>query len=211
MAKVLYVALQTPSVEMKIKSEPDCAGKTETMIAVFARHNTAEAERIRNQMAEIQRQSFTDAVELATEVSRLKEYFSYLTRDELDIQVVEGRERFLTGKTFVDSPETLRISRKKQEESLLNILRGQIIALKNVPLEIQETDESGKVTTSKLTVPDTRIAVDNLELWGDGANCLNALLDVLLLSNPWSSSLARAQQNVLYNLQILSDATAKNS
>ena len=92
MAKVLYVALQTPSVEMKIKSEPDCAGKTETMIAVFTRHNTTEAERIRNQMAEIQRQSFTDAVELAVEVSRLKEYFSYLTKDELDIQVVEGRE-----------------------------------------------------------------------------------------------------------------------
>jgi hypothetical protein len=211
MAKVLYVALQTPSVEMKIKSEPDCAGKTETLTAVFTRHNTAEAEKIRNKMADIQRQNFTDAVELAAEISRVKEYFSYLTGAELEVQVAEGKERFLAGKTFVDSPEALRISRKKQEEDLLNLLRSQIIALKNVPLEIQETDESGKVTTSKLTVPDTRTAVDNLELWGDGANCLNALLDVLLLSNPWSSSLARAQQNVLYNLQILSDASAKNS
>lgn len=210
MAKQLFIALQTPSVEMKIKSEPDCSGKVETLTAIFRRHNTTEAERVRNKMAEIQAPVFTDAVELEAEVRKLNDYFSYLTGEELAVQIAQGKERFMSGKTFVESPEALRINRKRQEEALLDLIRSQIIGLKNVPLDIVETDETGKMTTSRMVVPDTRNAVDNLELWGDGANCLNALLDVLLLSNPWSSALARAQQNVLYNLQILTDASVKN-
>jgi hypothetical protein len=211
MAKQLFIALQSPTVEMKIKSEPDCSGKVETLTAVFLRHNTAEAERLRSQMTEIQRQVFTDAVELQIEVQRLETYFSYLSGVELADEVAKGKERFLTGKIFVESSAALRIARAKQEDALRDLMRSQIVALKNVPLEIQETDETGKTSLSRLVVPDTRTAVDNLELWGEGANCLNALLDVLLLSNPWSSSLARAQQNVLYNLQLLSDASTKNS
>lgn len=211
MAKQLFIALQSPTVEMKIKSEPDCAGKVETLTAVFRRHNTAEAERLRSQMTEIQRQVFTDAVELQVEVQRLESSFSYLSGDDLVEETSKGKERFLSGKTFVDSPAALRAARAKQEDSLRDLMRSQVVALKNVPLEIQETDEAGRVSFSRLVVPDTRTAVDNQELWGEGANCLNALLDVLLLSNPWSSSLARAQQNVLYNLQLLSDASAKNS
>jgi len=208
--KQMYIALQTPSVEMKIKSEPDCSGKSETLTAVFIRHNTTEADKVRDQMTEIQSRSFTDEVEIAAEVTRLENSFSYLTGDDLEIQVTAGKLRFLTGKTVLSTPEVLKASRVQQENDLRNLLRSQIIALKNVPLEIQETDEAGKVTTSKLGVPDTRTALNNEELWGDASNCLNALLDVLLLSNPWSSSLARAQQNVLYNLQILSDASVKN-
>lgn len=208
--KQMYIALQTPSVEMKIKSEPDCSGKSETLTAVFIRHNTTEADKIRDQMMEIQNRSFTDDVEIAAEVLRLENSFSYLTGDELAEQVAAGKARFLAGKTVVATSEALKASRVSQENDLRNLLRSQIIALKNVPLEIQETDESGKVTTSKLIVPDTRTALNNEELWGEASNCLNALLDVLLLSNPWSSSLARAQQNVLYNLQILSDASVKN-
>lgn len=208
--KQMYIALQTPSVEMKIKSEPDCSGKSETLTAVFIRHNTTEADKVRDQMMEIQSRNFTDEVEIAAEVLRLENSFSYLTGDELAEQVAAGKARFLTGKTIVATPEALKASRVSQEKDLRNLLRSQIIALKNVPLEIQETDESGKVTVSKLVVPDTRTALNNEELWGEASNCLNALLDVLLLSNPWSSSLARAQQNVLYNLQILSDASVKN-
>ncbi len=211
MAKQLFIALQSPTVEMKIKSEPDCSGKVETLTAVFLRHNTAEAERLRGQMTEIQRQVFTDAVELQIEVQRLESYFSYLSGAELADEVAKGKERFLTGKIFVDSPLALRAARAKQEDTLRDLMRSQIVALKNIPLEVQETDETGKTSLSRLVVPDTRTAVDNLELWGEGTNCLNALLDVLLLSNPWSSSLARAQQNVLYNLQLLSDASTKNS
>ena len=208
--KQMYIALQTPSVEMKIKSEPDCSGKVETLTAVFIRHNTTEADKVRDQMMEIQNRSYTDEVEIATEVLRLENNLSYLTGDELAEQVAAGKVRFLAGKTVVATPEALKASRVSQENALRTLLRSQIIALKNVPLEIQETDEFGKVTTSKLVVPDTRTALNNEELWGEASNCLNALLDVLLLSNPWSSSLARAQQNVLYNLQILSDASVKN-
>lgn len=208
--KQMYIALQTPSVEMKIKSEPDCSGKSETLTAVFIRHNTTEADKVRDKMMEIQSRSYTDEIEIAAEVLRLENSFSYLTGDELTEQVATGKARFLSGKTTVATPEALKASRVSQENDLRNLLRSQIIALKTVPLEIQETDESGKVTVSKLTVPDTRTALNNEELWGEATNCLNALLDVLLLSNPWSSSLARAQQNVLYNLQILSDASVKN-
>ena len=208
--KRMYIALQTPSVEMKIKSEPDCSGKSETLTAVFIRHNTTEADKVRDKMMEIQSRSFTDETEIAAEVLRLENSFSYLVGDELAEQVATGKARFLVGKTFVATPGELKTSRVQQENDLRNLLRSQIIALKNVPLEIQETDESGKVAVSKLVVPDTRTALNNEELWGEAANCLNALLDVLLLSNPWSSSLARAQQNVLYNLQILSDASVKN-
>ena len=208
--KQMYIALQTPSVEMKIKSEPDCSGKSETLTAVFIRHNTTEADKVRDQMMEIQSRSFTDEVEIAAEVLRLEGSFNYLTGDDLEVQVTAGKARFLAGKTVLATPAALKAARVQQENDLRNLLRSQIIALKNVPLEIQETDEAGKVTTSKLVVPDTRTALNNEELWGEAANCLNALLDVLLLSNPWSSSLARAQQNVLYNLQILSDASVKN-
>lgn len=208
--KQMYIALQTPSVEMKIKSEPDCSGKSESLTAVFIRHNTTEADKVRDKMIEIQNRSFTDEVEITAEVLRLENNFSYLTGDELAEQVAAGKTRFLAGKTIMTTPEALKASRVQQENDLRNLLRSQIIALKSVPLEIQETDESGKVTTSKLIVPDTRTALNNEELWGEASNCLNALLDVLLLSNPWSSSLARAQQNVLYNLQILTDASVKN-
>jgi hypothetical protein len=208
--KQMYIALQTPSVEMKIKSEPDCSGKSETLTAVFIRHNTTEADKVRDQMMEIQNRNFTDEVEIAAEVLRLENSFSYLTGEELTEKVDTGKTRFLVGKTVVATPEALKVCRVSKENALLNLLRSQIIALKNVPLEIQETDESGKVTISKLVIPDTRTATNNEELWGEASNCLNALLDVLLLSNPWSSSLARAQQNVLYNLQILSDASVKN-
>ena len=208
--KKLYIACQTPSVEMKIKSEPDCSGKSETLTAVFIRHNTTEADKVRDQMMEIQNRNYTDEVEIAAEVSRLENNFSYLIGDKLTEQVAAGKTRFLVGKTLCSSSTETKTFRSLQENALRNLLRSQIIALKNVPLEIQETDEAGKVTTSKLVVPDTRTVLNNEELWGEAANCLNALLDVLLLSNPWSSSLARAQQNVLYNLQILSDASVKN-
>lgn len=208
--KKLYIACQTPSVEMKIKSEPDCSGKVETLTAVFVRHNTTEADRVRDRMMEIQSRSYTDEAETVAEVLRLENNFSYLTEDEITDQVTLGKTRFLAGKIVVATPEALKASRVQQENDLRNLLRSQIIALKNVPLEIQETDEAGKTTVSKLVVHDTRTALNNEELWGEASNCLNALLDVLLLSNPWSSSLARAQQNVLYNLQILSDASVKN-
>lgn len=208
--KKMFIALQTPSVEMKIKSEPDCTGKVETMTAVFIRHDTVEAEKIRAAMMEIQKRVFTDAEELRAEQSRLADYFSYLTGDALADAIKEGSERFTSGKTMMESPEALRAARQTQEQDLRNLLRSQIIALKNVPLEIQETTDSGRSSTIRMVVPDTRTAVDNMELWGEAANCLNALLDVLLLSNPWSSALARAQQNVLYNLQLLSDASVKN-
>jgi hypothetical protein len=205
-SKKLYIALQSPSVEMKIKSEPDCSGKSATLTAIFLRHDVAEAEKVRRRMADIQNRVFTDAVEVAGEVNRLEDQYSYLVDEELAKLVETGKAKFLEGKTYMDSPEALRSARLTQENDLRNLLRSQIIALKDVPLEIW--DEDGKMT--KLTVPDTRTAVDNEELWGAGTNCLNALLDVLLLSNPWSSSLARAQQNVLYNLQLLADSVSKN-
>jgi hypothetical protein len=208
--KKLYIALQTPSVEMKIKSEPDCSGKVETLVAVFHRHDTDGSEKIRGQMTEIQNRQFTDQGELQAETLRLENYFEYLPSEDKAEQVKLGVQNFLKDKTFLDSPEALKLARDKQQTDMRNLLRSQIIALKNVPLEIQEVDELGKVSSSRLVVPDTRHAVDNLELWGEASNCLNALLDVLLLSNPWSSSLARAQQNVLYNLQLLSDSIAKN-
>ena len=208
--KKLYIACQTPSVEMKIKSEPDCSGKVETLTAVFIRHNTTEADKVRDQMMSIQNHTYTDEVEIAAEVSRLENSLSYLSGEELAEQIELDKTRFLSGKTVVATPEESKRLRVAQENDLRNLLRSQIIALKNVPLEIAETDEAGKVTTSKLVVTDTRTATNNEELWGEACNCLNALLDVLLLSNPWSSSLARAQQNVLYNLQILSDSSVKN-
>ena len=211
--KKMYIACQTPSVEMKIKSEPDCSGKSETLTAVFIRHNTTEADKVRDQMIEIQSRSFTDEVEIAAEVLRLENSFSYLTGEELVEQVSAGKARFLVGKTVVATPEALKACRVQQEDDLRNLLRSQILAIKGFSGEFYELDEEGKPkpeTRKELKIPDTRTALNNEELWGEASNCLNALLDVLLLSNPWSSSLARAQQNVLYNLQILSDASVKN-
>jgi hypothetical protein len=208
--KKLFIALQTASVEMKIKSEPDCSGKSETLTAVFIRHDTRGAEGIRKQMAEIQSKVYVDAVDIEKEVLRLQNMYDYLPSAERELEVETGKARFLSGKTIAPEGTSADSLRLAQEESLRRLLRSQIIALKNVPLEIQDTDETGKVSYSRLVIPDTRTAVDNEELWGEGANCLSALLDALLVSNPWSSSLARAQQNVLYNLQLLSDSVSKN-
>jgi hypothetical protein len=210
MAKKLFIALQTPSVEMKVKSEPDCSGKVETLTAVFLRHNTEDAQKIRNKMAKIQSEVFISEAEIFAEETRLRDSFSYLMPEELEAQVATAMARFKAGKTICSSPEAVLAAREQQEQNLRDILRSQIISLKNVPLDIQETDENGKVSFSRLVVPDTKTATDNMELWGEGSNCLNALLDVLLLSNPWSPALARAQQNVLYNLQLLSDTVSKN-
>lgn len=208
--KKLYIVCQTPSVEMKVKSEPDCSGKTATLTAVFIRHDNKASEEFREKFLEIQGREFVSESERNLHRRKLELDFSYLSGDSLTEAVTQAETSFLSGKTLGSDEETL-VSRELQLSDLRTFVKSQVIALKDVPLEIQETDEvSGKVTVTKLVVPDTRTAADNLELWGEASNCLSALLDALLLSNPWSSALIRSLHKVFYNLNLGAEAEAKN-
>ena len=208
--KKLYLVLQTPSVEMKVKSEPDCSGKTATLTAVFIRHDNKASEEFREKFREIQGREFVSDSELALYRRKLELDLSYLSGESFAEAVIQAETSFLKGKTLGSDAETTA-ARELQLADLRAFVKSQVVALKDVPLEIQETDEvSGKTTISKLVVPDTRTAADNMELWGEATNCLSALLDALLLSNPWSSALFRSLHKVFYNLNLGAEAEAKN-
>ena len=210
MTKKLYIALQTPSVEMKIKSEPDCSGKTSTLTAVFVRHDNQDADKYREKFLEIQNRVYVSESERAEATRKVTTDYSFLEPEELAERVARADASLIDGKTL-GSDEDAKILRDRQVSDLRAFVKSQIIALKDVPLEVEETDETtGKVSMTTLKVPDTRTATKNEELWGDAENCLSALLDALLLSNPWSSSLIRALHKVFYNLNLGADAEVKN-
>jgi hypothetical protein len=169
----VYIALQDPTVTLKIKSAKDCAGKTAQMFAEFKRYPSDEAdEKLRALEALINDKSGNILLEDSAEVIADK-----------------------------------KVIQRNTTAAIRNFIKDEIVSLQKVPLMLKN-DETGKVTS--IEVPDTKAAKDNEELWGEASNCLDFLLDMILASTPWSSSLISSIYSVLTNMNLGADAEVKN-
>jgi hypothetical protein len=96
---------------------------------------------------------------------------------------------------------------EQKEEHLKQLVKGEVLYLKDVELTCDEGPEF------TIKIPDTRTVPngDYQELWGDNTKCLDFLLDIYLTSAPWSSAFISALYSISLNLDFGNDAEVKNS
>ena len=96
---------------------------------------------------------------------RLKE-LETLANQELSIELLDK------------GTEAIKAFFVEKETAIKAATKADIIALKGFPL--QEVDDiTGEVT--QIIIEDSRTVLDNPELWGEAGNCLDFLLDILLV------------------------------
>ena len=85
-----------------------------------------------------------------------------------------------------------------------SFLKEEIVYIKQAKLDLEENG-----VTKELSISDTRTVKPIADLWGNGDECLGALLEMYLSSSPYRLALILAAQKALLNNDY-SEAELKN-
>jgi len=177
MAKQLYVKLQTATIELPISAK-DPSGAKDTIIVGFKRGDTKTTGAVL--------ESFSKA-------------------SDIYVRMLYGQP--LEGKVTDEDKETEEYTSEEVEKAMdgiSNIIKENIIYLKNASCVVVDSEASGKPID--LQVNDTRKAKPT-DFWANEEECLDALLELYLLAMPWKSAFSIAFNKALINMDTTEERT----
>jgi hypothetical protein len=187
--KLLFIQLQTPSIELPIVAI-DASGKKATIQVGFKRYTIEESDLKLQAMSELFKSNSTTEIE--KELIKLEQNTEFSEEEKIS-KIVDLRNRI---------DEILN----KKNKAIDEFIKNEILYIREAHLSAID-EETGK--ESPFIVKDTRTEKAN-DFWENSEECLEVLLSHYFNSSPWKNKIIEGFNKSLLNIEISQETARKN-